>query len=230
MRFVLIVLIMAMMTPKVAAGYQPTSSQGADYGPAAPGLEESNHRSFIAASDASTSWVALEVRVARFSNETSARNAISLWFEQLREVHYYAYDLAPLRPVAVDTVGDETRAMVGTATHFEEEEWSLEVAALVVRDGDTLFTFLSWHEYSSPLAESVEIARRTLGLEPLEFEPVPDVPYMEGGLWDLTPRIEHLPEGLTWRGDVYPCMGVFQTVECPSDATPVGSPVATPDR
>jgi hypothetical protein len=165
--------------------------------------------------------------VATFETEAIASDAISPWFEQTRTAASSVYDTSALYPVAVETVADESRAVAGISYYLEDDDVSYEFAAVAVRDGETLYTFQVWGNTSSLVDVTIGIAKRVLGIEPLEFAPVPDVGYVEGGLFDLLPRIEHLHKGMTWDRDTYPCVGVFGANECPVEGTPE-SPEATP--
>ena len=196
---------------------------------AADGLEAAVARVFFAPSLDEARVFSLEVRIGQFDSGEHASHAITPWFDQVRDPGAgYRYDLSRLAPVAVEQVADETRAMIGTAFYLEDESISREVAVLAVRDGRLLYTFVAWGQYSSPIDEVIDVSMRTLGLLAPEFPPVPDIPYETGPLWDLAPRIEHVPEGLSWREDYVPCVGVFGAVPCPDPAsTPEATPVTT---
>lgn len=219
-------VILTATSTHVLAASQESADAPLEQGTGADGLEASVARRFSAASNDTTGVLHLEVRIGEFDTEASASSAVAPWFEQLRAANNgYRFDLSQLAPVAVEKVADESRAMIGTAPFREDESITLEVAVLSVRDGESLYTYVAWGRYSTPLDEAVEVAERTLGLEPLEFEPVPDIPYKTGGLWDIAPRIEHVPDGLTWVEDYVPCIGVFASVSCQD---PQATPAATP--
>ncbi len=191
----------------------------------AVGLDDAVGRNFIVASDSTYELFYLTARVVSFDTPAEASEAIPLWLEQQQVGELTRYDLSALRPIAIERVADETQAIVGGAALKTDSDVTAEVAFIAVRDGNVLHLFEAWAQYSSPESTVLDIARRTLGTESLEYDPVPNIEYRTGGLWDSLPRTEHLPAGMTWDGDFVPCVGVLAVAECPNDATPVATPV-----
>lgn len=148
---------------------------------------------------------ALQVGAVQYSSPDGASSAISPWFDAIRDNDEGAWDESGLQPVAVETISDETRALVGTVVGREDATDVYEKAVLAVRVDSLFFTFIGWADYSSPLDSVVMVAKRTLGIEPLEFDPVPDIPYRRDALFHVLPRIEHLPDGMTWEEDWSTC-------------------------
>lgn len=195
--------------------------------PPAPGLVDAVARGFTTADGARYPLWSVQIRLAEFEDAESASAAITPWFGEVTSpAGSSTYDTSELYPVAVETIADETRAIAGMAVFREDDDYELHLAVLVVRDGTLLHVYAGWAERASPLDELVAIAERTLGLAPPEFDPVPDVGYSTGGLYDLMPRIEHLPQGMTWVWDYAPCAGVFGASPCPDPGTPLAE--ATP--
>ena len=201
-----------------------TLGVAAQDGTAAPGLLNAVARDFRAASDGSTELFYLRVRVASFRTAEDASGAIPLWFEQQRTGDVFHYDVSEVSPIAITRLADETQALIGTVPFDEDPSITADVAFIAVREGRTLYLFDGWSSYGGVEDRVIDIAERTLGIEPLEFDPVPNVAYTSGAFWDALPRIEHLPAGMTWDGDFSPCVGVLGATDCPDDATPVATP------
>lgn len=109
-----------------------------------------------------------------------------------------------MHPIPVEFIGDTTRAAIGLAVSLDARiQW--DAANLAIIEETLLYTFRIWSTQVDGLKELRDTAKRTLGLEPVAFAPVPGIPYETGGLWDLLPRIEHVPQGLSWAGDFSPC-------------------------
>jgi len=211
--------IAAMVTASldVRAGAQDksvaTPEATPNYAPVAEGLRASVACFFTTVSDSGWGIFYVEARVAEFENSGHALGIVSEWFAQIEEFSHSNYTLQ-LSPVAVKRIADSSRMMMGKAVHVTDEDYTYDVMALAVTEGNVLYSFVVWSTYKVGENEIVGIAERTLGIEPLEYEPVPDVDYEVGGLWDLLPRIEHMPQGLTWDSDVAPCVGVFGINDC----------------
>jgi hypothetical protein len=192
----------------------------------APGLKESVGRIFSPAGQDGSALGYLEAWAVQFETAENASSAIDLWFDQIREQDQdNTWDLSGIKPVGVEPLSDEVRALTGTVSYYEDDSITAEVAVLVVGDKNVLYTFMGWSDYSWVMDETVDVAKRTLGIDPLEFAPIPSVGYETGGLWDLLPRIEHMPEGLTWEEDFRPCRGAFGAIPCTTPTTPVATPI-----
>jgi hypothetical protein len=190
------VLVLAAATPVSARSRLP---------PPVLCSQETASRWFDAVEGSGTLLAALQAGVVQYESADNASSAISPWFESVREFDEGSWGLEGLQPVVVETLADETRAMAGTIVALEDETISYEVAVLAVRVDDILHTFVGWADYSNPLDTILDVAKRTLGIEPLEFDPVPDIPYRTDGLFELLPRLEHLPGGMAWGSDWSNC-------------------------
>lgn len=199
-----------------------------EFQPPAPGLVDAAGRTFFAWDGDRFPLRSLTAQVVEFEQDTQASAAISAWFEEMRDAASPGYDTSALTPVAIGTIADETQAMIGTAISRRDRTRTLEVAVVVIRDGNVLYTYDGWSEHEAPLDDVVGISRRVLGLDSLEASPDPEVPYTTGELFDRLPRIEHVPEGLSWSYDFSPCRGVFGASPCGESGTPAATPHPTP--
>jgi len=179
------------------------------------GLRGSAARYFTPASSGDSGVIFVEARVAEFETAGQAIATIPLWLEQAERSPSDDRYTVEMFPVGVETIADASQLTKGNAVLITDDDYVYDIMALAVADDTLLFTFVVWSTYDVGESEIVGLAKRTLGISPLEYEPVLGVDYETGGLWDLLPRIEHMPQGLTWNNDNAPCIGVFGINECP---------------
>jgi len=208
-------LISSLFTGTSQAAQIPASPEATPvYGPVANGVQESVARYFSAVSDDASGVIYVEARIADFENTEQAEAAIPAWFQQVATQSYDRYTIE-MSPVGVERVADGAQLMIGSATFKTDDDYVFNIMALAVNDGNLLYSFVMWSTYDVGESEIVELAQRTLGVSPLQYDPVPGIAYKTGGLWDALPRIEHMPQGLTWDSDIPPCVGVFGINACP---------------
>lgn len=194
------------------------------YSPVADGLRASVARYFSSVSDNASGVVYVEVRIAEFESSDQALEVIPLWFDQIKRFPDDNYTVQ-ISPVGVEQIADSSQLMVGDAIYSGNDDYVFDIMALAVVEGNLLYSFVTWSTYSVGESAIVDMAKRTLGISDPEFPPIPGVGYETGGLWDQLPRIEDMPQGLTWNRDFAPCVGVFGINACPQDDDP---PVSTP--
>jgi len=143
------------------------------------GLIDSAGRRFESAGRSSSELVVLDAHVAAFDNYRLASAAIGLWLDESTTdaAGRWRYDTTESRPIAIERVADETQALIGTAISKEDSTETFEVAFVVVREGGLLYLFIGWSAYTGVEDRILLIASRLLGLEPLEFDAVPGIPY-----------------------------------------------------
>jgi hypothetical protein len=213
---VLLMILVAVM---------PIAASAQDLAPAA-GLQDSASRSFISATGETYGLWSATVWVATFDTEANASAALIPWFDEAKASFAgtgFVFDA--LAPIGVETIGDETLLQTGPVAYTPDSSYDdVNGSLLAIRQGTTVFTFALITLYSDPVEPAIALASVTLGITEPAVAPVPGVDYMTGGLWDLLPRIEALPIGMTWKADFQPCGGLFASVECSSEATPEGTP------
>ncbi len=108
-RLALVFVIVALICASVSAQDDRPAEEAA---PAA-GLVESVGRAFEPAGRSSSSIGLLQVRAASFDTEDHASQAMTAWLEQSKGDDVWIYDVSVVRPVAIETVADETQAWIG---------------------------------------------------------------------------------------------------------------------
>lgn len=212
-------VLVGLSTPLLQVGSatsQATPDATPVFDPVADGVVASVARLFTTANSSQTNISSLEARVTEFENPEQAQGIASAWFDQIELTDYNDYEFN-LSPVAIDTVADSTRAAIGRASYAPDDDYWWDVTAIAVTSDALFYGFLMFSKYQDGIEVLLDVARRTLGLARPEFAEVPDIPYNTGGLWDLLPRIEHMPAGLTWNADWPPCTGIFGVNECEPD-------------
>lgn len=175
---------------------------------------DSVSRTFVSVSTRPEALNAARASVAEYEFAEQASDALDHLVQEAAN-EMAQNDMSSIFPVAIGNLGDETMAFDGT---ISSEGRSVPVAVLGVRQDSLVYVFsgLTFDASRAPLEALVGVAERTLGLEDPEFESVPGIPYENGGLWDLLPRLEHMPGGMRWYAD-----GVSEAASDVSQTPPV---------
>ena len=199
MKRTVVALLLAGVT--VAAGWFPGSAQGnANSFPEIEGLRTAVGRTFGPSGFRLVGTLALLFTVTDFENENSAAAGMPQLGDQLIvDLAEQGNDTSGPKSASVRPLGDERIAYAGTLIALEEDDSTFDefmVAALVVREGVFVHFMYGAAIAGDPLADLAAVAEKIIGRQPGgDVTSVGDDGVREGGLWDLLPRIEDLPEG-----------------------------------
>ena len=196
-----LVLSLLAQDPTAPAGTPPAVFAGL------PGIEGAAQRTFAPSEVRQTGTVVIAFGVARFADAAAAAAAMPTIVA--REVERIAGDGGEVRPAAAPDLGDASAAHVG-AVGFgaDAPELAAEItaASLVWRDGPLVFVAIGVAIDGDPLADLVVAAERIEGREPGGAETTAADGMRSGGLWDVLPRPEDLPDGFVFSADSIPAL------------------------
>ena len=165
-----------------------------------PGIEEAVARDFDASGMRLVGTLVFRFAAARFDEPESAEAAIPVVLDRyLDRLGDEAGDVSGVRAASVRDLGDETVARAGEIVTPGEDEPDLTVAILAVRRGALLQLFVGAALAGDPLADVADIAEAGVEREPGgDATPTGDDGMRTGGLWDVLPRLDDLPEGFVF--------------------------------
>jgi hypothetical protein len=210
------VWLIAISVAMVGASWSGTTSEQQSDPPLLPGLhgvEETAVRQYEASGARFIGPISLTFSVLRFDTIAHAQEAVPIMAARVAETFEAPNFDGSLQPASVRSLGDQASAQAGT---FKLGEGKVEVNIAVVSFRRGRFVrVLSGYGRGDPLLELADIGERIEGRTSSMAAPpstaalptiAPDDGLRHGGMWDMLPTLEDIPEGfvLTLEGGSAP--------------------------
>jgi hypothetical protein len=202
---VLAVVVLAGAVP--VSAQEPTPTPVPLLVPEIKGVQDAALRSFAATGLRIASPISLAVEVIRFDSGKHGKDAIDTLLERQMQRLAQGGDTSGIKRASADKIGDETRAFGGslklTDTSAPIEE--IAIGGAIVRRDEFVFVALVGSLGGDSITPALEIMRKIVDRQPGQGATPTDADGMRtGGLWDMLPTLDDVPEGLTFDEDRVP--------------------------
>lgn len=208
--FVLVALVtlLAAIPPAVVAAQDAGATSTADETVLfdLPGSENAALRGFNPSGARFVGTAAMVFAVVRFDSPERAEDALPLLLGRFRRnPPGNGGNLTGVRPASVRAIGDDRLAYVGTLEFRDEDRPDSDLALLLVHRDDVVYFMFGLALVGDPLPDLANVAEVIIDREPgARATPVASDGLRTGGLWELLPRLDDLPEGFVFSEDQVP--------------------------
>jgi hypothetical protein len=220
---VLAVLALALTNPAAVTSSQQLNPTPTPVSPliGIQGLEDVAQRDFIATGGTFDRTLFLSFLVMRFSSEDAARDGLEPYESNVLQ-RLEGNSTPALRTATTRSLGDEIRAVAGEIQINDPDGIfdSLVIAHVLVRDGSYIHQAIGGAIlWGDPLVDALNVLEKTVGRAPgNETIKIASNGMRVGGLWDMLPLLNDLPEGFVFDEESEP------QIEGHQDSSPASVP------